>query len=47
MKVLFGILIGIFALGTIAEKNDSRGKRRAICFAVSVAAMVVICGCIG
>lgn len=47
MKVLFGILIVLFALGTIAEKDRTRGKRIVVCFGVSVAAMLVICGYIG
>lgn len=47
MKVLFGILIALFALGAIAEKDRARGKRMVVCFGVSVAAMLVICGYIG
>lgn len=47
MKVLFGILIAVFAIGTIAENDKTRNKRMMICFVVSVVAMAVICGYIG
>lgn len=47
MKVLFGILIAVFAIGTIAEKDKTRNKRMMICFVVSVVAMMFVCGYIG
>lgn len=47
MKVLFGILIAIFAIGSIAEKDKTLNKRMMICFVVSVVAMLFICGYIG
>ena len=47
MKALFGILIALFALGAIAEKDRARGKRMVGWVGVSVAAMLVICGYLG
>lgn len=42
MKIFLGVLAGIFALGTVAEKDKPAGKRMAICFCVTVASIVII-----
>lgn len=42
MNIFLGVLAGIFALGTIAEKDKPAGKRMAVCFCVTVTAIAAI-----
>ena len=42
MKVFLGIVAGIFALGTIAERKEKSGKTLAICFCITLVAIVAI-----